>query len=200
MQSFGECLITEASTEASVDYKISFDLLQPSILPSTRASSQSYLPALWALGSYDQLPWRQVLPLLLWKYTPANGSPLQCSCLENPRDGGARRAVIYGVTESRTRLKQLSSSSNPVKGFCKNPNVLGFCRLRRIFFGGQGVVKKRYMKKHTAGHPFTHPPSFPFFVSSFSKPSESYKSFSLLHSPWSFSLKQHQPTLRPQEA
>ena len=37
-----------------------------------------------------------------------NGNPLQCSCLENPRDGGAWRAAIYGVTQSRTRLKQLS--------------------------------------------------------------------------------------------
>ena len=39
-----------------------------------------------------------------------NGNPLQCSCLENPRDGGAWWAVIYGVTQSWTRLKQLSSS------------------------------------------------------------------------------------------
>ena len=37
---------------------------------------------------------------------------LQCSCLENPRDGGAWWAAIYGVTQSRTRLKQLSSSSS----------------------------------------------------------------------------------------
>ena len=41
-----------------------------------------------------------------------NGNPLQCSCLENPRDGGAWWAAIYGVAESRTRLKQLSSSSS----------------------------------------------------------------------------------------
>ena len=40
-----------------------------------------------------------------------NGNPLQCSCLENPRDGGAWWAAIYGVAQSRTRLKQLSSSS-----------------------------------------------------------------------------------------
>ena len=39
-----------------------------------------------------------------------NGTPLQCSCLENPRDGGAWWAAIYGVTQSRTRLKWLSSS------------------------------------------------------------------------------------------
>ena len=37
-----------------------------------------------------------------------NGNPLQCSCLENPRDGGAWWAAIYGVTQNRTRLKRLS--------------------------------------------------------------------------------------------
>ena len=41
-----------------------------------------------------------------------NGNPLQCSCLENPRDGGAWWAVIYGVAQSRTRLKWLSSSGS----------------------------------------------------------------------------------------
>ena len=41
-----------------------------------------------------------------------NGNPLQCSCLENPRDGGALWASIYGVAQSRTRLKRLSSSSS----------------------------------------------------------------------------------------
>ena len=39
-----------------------------------------------------------------------NGNPLQCSCLENPRDRGAWWAAIYGVTHSRTWLKRLSSS------------------------------------------------------------------------------------------
>ena len=41
-----------------------------------------------------------------------NGNPLQCSCLENPRDGGAWWATIYGVAQSRTRLTRLSSSSS----------------------------------------------------------------------------------------
>ena len=41
-----------------------------------------------------------------------NGNPLQCSCLENPRDGGAWGAAVYGVAQSRTRLKWLSSSSS----------------------------------------------------------------------------------------
>ena len=39
-----------------------------------------------------------------------DGNPLQCSCLENPRDGGAWWAAVYGVAQSRTQLKQLSSS------------------------------------------------------------------------------------------
>ena len=39
-----------------------------------------------------------------------NGNPLQCSCLENPRDGGAWWAAVYGVTQNRTRLKPLSST------------------------------------------------------------------------------------------
>ena len=38
-----------------------------------------------------------------------NGNPLQCSCLENPRDWGAWWAAVYGVTQSRTRLKRLST-------------------------------------------------------------------------------------------
>ena len=41
-----------------------------------------------------------------------NGNPLQCSCLENPRDGEVWRAAVYGVAQSRTRLKRLSSSSS----------------------------------------------------------------------------------------
>ena len=41
-----------------------------------------------------------------------NGNPLQCSCLENPRDGGAWWAAVYAVTQSRTRLKRLNSSSS----------------------------------------------------------------------------------------
>ena len=40
-----------------------------------------------------------------------NGNPLQCSCLENPRDGGAWWAAVYRATQSRTWLKWLSSSS-----------------------------------------------------------------------------------------
>ena len=48
-----------------------------------------------------------------------NGNPLQCSCLENPRDGGAWWAAIYGVAQSGTRLKRLSNSSS--KGLLYSP-------------------------------------------------------------------------------
>jgi len=49
-----------------------------------------------------------------------NGNPLQCSCLENPRDGGAWWAAVYGVTQSRTQLKRLSSSSSSRINSMKN--------------------------------------------------------------------------------
>ena len=46
-----------------------------------------------------------------------NGSPLQCSCLDNPRDGGAWWAAVYGVAQSRTLLKWLSIVNNCFHGF-----------------------------------------------------------------------------------
>ena len=50
-----------------------------------------------------------------------NGNPLQCSCLEIPRDSGAQWATIYGVTQSRTRLKrQQQHSSNCILNFLLN--------------------------------------------------------------------------------
>ena len=65
-----------------------------------------------ALGPADQLT--HVCPQLAPFYGEGNGNPLQYSCLENPRDGGARWAAVYGVAQSRTRLKRLSSSSSPL--------------------------------------------------------------------------------------
>ena len=46
--------------------------------------------------------------------THSNGNPLQYSCLENPRDRGAWWAAVYGVEQSRTRLKRFSSSSTHI--------------------------------------------------------------------------------------
>ena len=48
---------------------------------------------------------------LIYYIGEGSGSSLQCSCLENPRDGGAWWAAVYGVAQSRTRLKRLSSST-----------------------------------------------------------------------------------------
>ena len=49
----------------------------------------------------ERLPFHFSLPCIEEGY----GSPLQCSCLENPRDGGAGWAAVYGVAQSSTRLK-----------------------------------------------------------------------------------------------
>ena len=56
--------------------------------------------------------WATSLSLFLSCIGEGNGNPLQCSCLENPRDEGAWWAAVYGVAQSRTRLKRLSSSSS----------------------------------------------------------------------------------------
>ena len=57
-----------------------------------------------------------------------NGNPLQCSCLQNPRDGEAWWAAVYGVAQSRKQLKRLSSSSSssPIHKCFKIVTVLRF--------------------------------------------------------------------------
>ena len=70
----------------------------------------------WGREESDTTGWLQFhfsLPCI----GEGNGNPLQCSCLENPRDGGAWWAAVYGVTQSPTRLKRFSSSSSSMKGF-----------------------------------------------------------------------------------
>ena len=75
-----------------------------------------------------------------------NGNPLQCSCLENPRDGGAWWAAVYGVTQSRTQLKRLSSSSIDGEG---NGTPLQYSCLENPMDGGawkaavHGVARSR---------------------------------------------------------
>ena len=61
-----------------------------------------------------------------------NGNPLQCSCLENPRDRGAWWAAVYGVAQSRTRLKQLSSSGLLVLGTTLESGDLRVNKTRHI--------------------------------------------------------------------
>ena len=59
-----------------------------------------------------------------------NGNPLQCSCLENPRDGGAWWAAVYEVAQSRTRLKQLSSAVSSLLS-----GLVSSCGERRLLSG-----------------------------------------------------------------
>ena len=61
-----------------------------------------------------------------------NGNPLQCSCLENPRDGRAWWAAVYGVAQNRTRLKRLSSSSSrrPYRIWSLSPSSLNSFNLQ----------------------------------------------------------------------
>ena len=54
-----------------------------------------------------------------------NGNPLQCSCLENPRDGGAWWAAVYGVAQSQTRLKRLGSSSSRPSSLVNRKMITG---------------------------------------------------------------------------
>ena len=64
----------------------------------------------WGLEESDTTEWLH-FQFSLSCIGEGNGNPLQCSCLENPRDGGAWWAAVSGVAQSRTRLKRLSSSS-----------------------------------------------------------------------------------------
>ena len=69
---------------------------------------------------------KNMLKLCLLKtFGEGNGNPLQCSCLENPRDGRAWWAAIYGVTRSRTWLKWLSSSSSSSSSIYRSFVYLG---------------------------------------------------------------------------
>ena len=67
-----------------------------------------------------------------------NGNPLQCSCLENPRDGEAWWAAVYGVTQSWTRLKWLSSSSSSLSEVAP---------IGSIIWSGPWMMHKNFTKK-----------------------------------------------------
>ena len=67
----------------------------------------------WGHEESDTTEWLH-FHFLLSCIREGNGNPLQCSCLENPRDGGAWWAAVYRVIQSQTRLKRLSSSSSMI--------------------------------------------------------------------------------------
>ena len=63
-----------------------------------------------------------------------NGNPLQCSCLENPRDGDAWWAAVYGVAQSRTQLKRLGSSSSSFPNQWSNHEHIFFLSFLKYLF------------------------------------------------------------------
>ena len=74
-----------------------------------------------------------------------NGNPLQCSCLEDPRDRGGWWAAVYGVAESRTQLKWLSSSSSSrvdEMGILALWNITAYSTRKNIKWGSRKWRKK----------------------------------------------------------
>ena len=86
--------------------------LTPVLLPGKSHGQRSLVGGSpWGCEESDTTEW---LPFhfSLSCIGEGNGNPLQCSCLENPRDGRAGWAAVYGVAQSQTRLKWPSSSSS----------------------------------------------------------------------------------------
>ena len=104
----------------------------------------------WGCEESDTTEWLQ-FHFSLSCIGEGNGNPLQCSCLENPRDGGAWLAAVYGVTQSRTRLRWLSSSSSSSKQILDS---------RNLKWGLSWIQSKEtrsvttWMSPTTAGHTF----------------------------------------------
>ena len=115
------------------------------------------IPVLWPGKSHGQRslvgcsPWgrwesdttkRLHFPFSLSCIGEGNGNPLQCSCLENPRDGGAWWAAVYGVAQSRTWLKRLSSSSsNFFQHYEKLMTYLNGTKQSNIIFIYKGILQ-----------------------------------------------------------
>ena len=76
----------------------------PCLVPDFRGNAFNFSPL--------RIMFAEGLSYILFIIGEGNGTPLQYSCLENPRDGGAWWAAVYGVAQSRARLKRLSSSSS----------------------------------------------------------------------------------------
>ena len=107
-----------------------------SSVPAWRIPGMGEPGGLQSMGSLRvEHDWVTSLSLFLSCIGEGNGNPLQCSCLENPRDGEACWAAVYGVSQSRTRLKWLSSSSRDL--FKKIRDT------KRTFHAKVGSIKDR---------------------------------------------------------
>ena len=82
---------------------------------------------LQSMGSLRVGPdWATSLSLFILMHWRKKCNPLQYSCLENPMDTGAWWAAVYGVSQSRTRLKWLSSSSSKSQQWSKSTLLVSF--------------------------------------------------------------------------
>ena len=72
--------------------------------------------------------------LSLSRIGEGNGNPLRCSCLENPRDGGAWWAAIYGVAQSPTGQKRLSSPSSSTWSRYRHDSLTAFLVIQRSVY------------------------------------------------------------------
>ena len=126
---WGTCSLREKAIQLSRRFVNSFSLLffnftyiqwhpTPVLLPGKSHGPRSLVSCSpwgrYELDMTERLHFDFSLPCI----GEGNGNPLQCSCLENPRDGGAWWATVYGVAQSRTRLLRLSSSSSKLNEFC----------------------------------------------------------------------------------
>ena len=90
-----------------------------------------------------------------------NANPLQCSCLENPRDRGAWWAAIYGVSQSRTRLKQLSSTGRAqLSNWTTSPDPRKYFKVVLMCLSGPKYFCQNFICTLI---PQEKPPSFFFF-------------------------------------
>ena len=106
---------------------------------SLKSHGQRSLEGCSLCGRWDMTEWLH-FHFSLSCIGEGNGNPLQCSCLESPRDRGAGWAAVYGVAQSRTRLKWLSSSSSST--------VLLWYNLKLFFYFTKG--KSEAQGKHNA--------------------------------------------------
>ena len=83
--------------------------------------------------------WATSLSLFTFMHWRRKWQPTPVSCLENPRDGGAWWAAVYGVTQSWTRLRWLSSSSSRGEKTIKNTNIW---KLNNTFLNNQQITEE----------------------------------------------------------
>ena len=92
---------------------------------------------------HDSMTSLSLFTFMHWK---RKWHPLQCSCLENPRDGGAWWAAIYGVAQSQARLKWISSSSSSISlCICSTSSLSIYLSMNTGFFHILAIVNSAAM-------------------------------------------------------